>query len=201
MTDDTTVFVIDDDPAIRELVEFQLLAAGYTVKSFSSAREFLTTNLMSARGCVLTDVRMPEMDGLELQEELNRRGITLPVVIMTANGNIPLAVRAMRAGAVDVVEKPFSPGSLRSRIQQALSASSAIESASGEQIASRQQIERLTAREKTVLDSIIAGKPNKTIAGELGISYRTVEVHRAKIMEKLDVDNVASLVRVVLGTH
>ena len=185
----STVFVIDDDPAIRELVEFQLLAAGFFVKTFASALDFLRSEPQSGSGCLLTDVRMPDMDGLELQEEINRRGIALPVVIMTANGNVPLAVRAMRAGAVDIIEKPFSPGVLRTRIEQAMATSDAV---------SREPLKQLTSRERTVLDLIVAGKPSKAIAEELGISQRTVDVHRAKIMEKLEVDNVASLVRLAL---
>jgi two-component system response regulator FixJ len=192
MSAPSTVFVIDDDPAIRELVEFQLLAAGYLVRTYASAHDFLKSDFKPCSGCVLTDVRMPDMDGLELQEELNRRGIGLPVVIMTAIGNVPIAVRAMRAGAVDIVEKPFSPGILRKRIEQALSANAA---------PSRNQFEKLTSREKIVLEQIVAGKPSKAIAEELSISQRTVEVHRAKIMEKLDVDNVASLVRLTLSSQ
>ena len=195
MSGASTVFVIDDDLAIRELVEFQLLAAGFAVKSFASALDFLQMDLASLSGCLLTDVRMPEMDGLELQEELNRRGITLPVVIMTANADIPLAVRAMRAGAIDIVEKPFSAGSLRNQIQLALS----MARSSSSQKAAHARFQQLTPRETAVLEMIVAGMASKTIAADLGISQRTVEGHRAKIMEKLKVDNVASLVRLALS--
>jgi two-component system response regulator FixJ len=198
MTNAPIVFVIDDDPAILELVEFQLLAAGHTVKTFTSAIDFLNSDHLDARGCVLTDVRMPDMDGLQLQEELNKREVTMPVIIMTANADVSLAVRAMRAGAVDIVEKPFTAGGLRHRIQLVLDAEASIHRKRGKQKAVRKQLAALTVREKNVFELIIVGKSNKAIAEKLDISQRTVEVHRAKIMEKLNVDNVASLIRLAL---
>jgi two-component system response regulator FixJ len=198
--DDTlTVFVVDDDPAVRDSLEAMLGAAGYRCTLFASGAEFLAGDPGAARGCVLVDVRMPGMDGLELQRQMKARGIALPVIFMTGFGEVPLAVEAMKAGAVDFVEKPSTLAVLKDCIDRALAIGAASQQAAAEVAVARERIERLTPRERDVLRLLVAGKPNKIIAFELSISPRTVEIHRARVMDKMAVRSLSELVRLSLA--
>jgi len=190
--DGENVAVVDDDDAIREVITLHLEAAGLKVTAFESARALLQRGLNGAR-CIVSDVRMPDIDGLELQEELNRRKATVPFIVVTAHGDIPLAVRAMRAGAVDVLEKPFRPAGLLGSIERALRLGS--ETAQAERNETCEKLAHLTAREREVLERVARGRPSKAIASELGISQRTVDGHRASVMHKLNARTVGELVR------
>lgn len=198
MTADGTVHVVDDDEAMRDSLTVLLSAAGFTVASYPSANAFLTAPT-EGPGCVLIDVRMPGMGGLELQEELARRGRRIPVILMTGHADVPIAVKAMKAGAVDFVEKPFEQAAMLGAIRRAFSLGleAARAEAEGNQIGSR--LAHLTPREREVLDALVAGKPNKIIAYELSISPRTVEIHRARVMEKMEARTLSDLVRMALS--
>jgi two-component system response regulator FixJ len=197
--DSQTVFVVDDDPAVRDSLQAMLSAAGYRCTMFASGADFLASDPGVHRGCVLVDVRMPGMDGLELQRQLKARGIGLPVIFMTGFGEVPLAVEAMKAGAVDFVEKPSTLAVLEDCIDRALAIGAASQQAAAEAAAARERIERLTPRERDVLRLLVAGKPNKIIAFELSISPRTVEIHRARVMDKMAVKSLSELVRLSLA--
>jgi two-component system response regulator FixJ len=198
MTADGTVYVVDDDEVIRDSLTVLLGAAGFTVAAYPSADAFLAASTQSA-GCVLIDVRMPGMGGLELQEELTHRGRRIPVILMTGHADVPLAVKAMKAGAVDFVKKPFDEKAMLAAIQRAfrLGVEAARAEAEGYQIGSR--VAQLTPREREVLEALIAGKPNKIIAFDLSISPRTVEIHRARVMEKMEARTLSDLVRMALA--
>jgi two-component system response regulator FixJ len=197
--DTLTVFVVDDDPAVRDSLQAMLGAAGYHCMMFASGAEFLASDPGSAHGCVLVDVRMPGMDGLELQRQMKARAIGLPVIFMTGFGEVPLAVEAMKAGAVDFVEKPSTLAVLKDCIDRALAIGAASQQAAAEAALARERIERLTPRERDVLRLLVAGKPNKIIAFELAISPRTVEIHRARVMDKMAVRSLSELVRLSLA--
>lgn len=198
MTTTGTVHIVDDDEAIRDSLSALLGAAGFTVATHPSAEAFLTAATQGP-GCVLIDVRMPGMGGLELQEELVRRGRRIPVILMTGHADVPIAVKAMKAGAVDFVEKPFDQQAMLAAIGRAFSLGieAARAEAEGNQIAGR--IGHLTPREREVLDALVAGKPNKIIAYDLSISPRTVEIHRARVMEKMEARTLSELVRMALS--
>ena len=191
------VCVVDDDESVRESLSELLDAAGYRVESFPSAAQFLASQAIGVCACLITDVRMPDMDGIALQEELVRRGESFPVIVMTGHGDVPLAVRAMRAGATDFIEKPFKQETLLTSVSQALS--------SGRQKSvpvdpkTIERLESLTAREREIMDLMVYGHPNKVIAQKLEISFRTVEVHRGRVLAKMGTENVAELVRMVLS--
>lgn len=195
---EATVYVVDDDAEVRDSLELLLEAMNFGVKVFPSAKEFLAHQI-DGHACLVTDLRMPEMDGLELQEELSRRGIGIPVIIMTAHGDVPLAVRAMKAGAADFIEKPFDEGTLIESVRRALASSTRSAEHLAETAALRERLAELTAREREVFERVATGKPNKTVAFDLGISQRTVEIHRAHVMDKLDARNLADLVRIWLS--
>lgn len=198
MTAGGTVHVVDDDEAIRDSLAVLLEAAGFTVAAYPSADAFLVT-APQGPGCVVIDVRMPGMGGLELQDELTRRGRRIPVIVMTGHAEVPLAVKAMKAGAVDFVEKPFEDGAMLAAIRRAfnLGIETARAEAQGNEIGSR--LAQLTPREREVLDALVAGKPNKIIAHELSISPRTVEIHRARVMDKMAARTLSDLVRMALS--
>lgn len=194
MPDKRPVYVVDDDPAARDSLALLLQADGLAVECYASAEMFLVQLQPGAGGCIIADIRMPDMDGLELQEELKRRSSKLPVIIVTGHGDVPLAVRAMKAGAIDFLEKPFEADALLSSVRRALAASPA-------GVRSEDSAERLallTDRERQVLELIVEGRANKVIAHELSISPRTVELHRARVMDKMQARNLADLVRLVL---
>jgi len=200
MAQDPTIFIVDDDDAIRDSLQLLLDAAGFKqVSVYGSSRRFLETAAPQPGDCLLLDVRMPDMDGLELQAELNRRGIRLPVIIMTGHGDVPIAVRAMKAGAEDFIEKPFSDAVLLESLRRALARSLAMTKQSEEAGETMRRLATLTAREREVLGGMIAGRPNKVIAYDLSISPRTVEIHRARVMDKMQARSLSALVRMALA--
>lgn len=192
------VHVIDDDADVRESLAFLLGTAGLTVRVHESANAFLAVLPEVTEGCIVTDVRMPGIDGIELQRRLAAAGNGLPVIVITGHGDIALAVEAMKAGAMDFIEKPFDDDVLIAAIRTALSrrAGDRARDAQGEEI--RQRMKLLSERERQVMEGLVAGKPNKIIAYDLGISARTVEIYRANVMTKMQADSLSGLVRMVL---
>ena len=192
------VHLIDDDEAVRHSLVFLFASAGFAVQAYASASAFLETLASVQPGCIITDVRMPGLSGLDLQRELISRRIFLPVVVMTGHGDVPLAVQAMKAGAVDFIEKPFSDATLLAAVGEALARYTRATAEQNGHCAVRARLQRLTPREREVLDGLISGLPNKSIAYDLQISARTVEIHRANLMAKMEADNLPALVRMVL---
>lgn len=192
------IVIVDDDRDVRESLKVLLESAGHKVHAFNSAKAVLAGDI-SAASCLIADIRMPEMDGLELQQEIVRRGYTLPIIIMTGHGDVPLAVRAMKAGAADFIEKPFAAGEIVQCVRNALDAGKRTRDKKSESVRAQQALAVLTPREREVFDQIVAGHPNKIAAYELGISPRTVEIHRAHVMSKMRVRNLSDLVRISLA--
>jgi|SRR5579859_364982 len=192
------VHVVDDDDAVRDSLTLLLEAAGFAVQTYGSATALLEATIGTI-GCVVTDVRMPEMDGLELQRRLAETGARLPVIVMTGHGDVPIAVEAMRAGAADFIEKPFDDGQLLASVRRAIAVSERVrdETDAAADIAVR--LTSLTPKEREVLDKLVEGLPNKTIAYDLGSSPRTVEVHRARVMEKMGARSLPELVRMTIA--
>lgn len=195
MTHERTICIVDDDDDVRGSLEMLIRRSGYRVKQFESARAFLSAGIAAKDCCVLADIRMPEMDGLTLQREINRTTPGLPVVIMTGHGDIPMAVQAMKDGAVEFLEKPFDKDTLLNALKAAFERRTQPAQAG----AATESRRALTDREREVLDLLVQGHQNKIVAHKLGISTRTVEVHRGRIMEKLNAKNLADLVRFSLG--
>jgi two-component system, LuxR family, response regulator FixJ len=195
---ESTVFVVDDDADLRESLGWLFESAGLRFKSYSTAQEFLTDYKPEEPGCLLLDVRMPGLSGLDLQEELRRRGVPPPIIIMTGHAKVPMAVRALKGGAIDFIQKPFSDQSLLERIRQAIDLDRRTRQVRTEAAKFAALLTYLTPREREVMDLVIAGKPNKIIAADLGISPKTVEIHRGRVMEKMQVESVAELVRLDL---
>jgi len=195
------VHLVDDDEAVRRSVGFMLKTSGFHVRSYESGIDLLKMATNLETGCILLDVRMPGMDGLEVQESLKDKGVTLPVIIMTGHGDVMLAVQAMKAGAIDFIEKPFEKAVLFSAIDQAFDRlrHSAAARERADQAAVRLQI--LTSRERDVLEGLAKGLPNKTIAYDLGISPRTVEIHRANLMTKLEVKSLSEALRIAFAAQ
>jgi two-component system response regulator TtrR len=189
-----TVFVIDDDPAIRDSMRWLIEAAGFNVKIYASAREFLKKLSPSQRGCLVLDVRMPEINGLELQKLLSEKNNPLPIIFISAHGNVPDAVNALHEGAIDFLTKPFDSQLLLKRIQSSIDLDQKRYEAKQKQEEIAARLAQLTSRERQVMDLIVRGKANKVVAAELGISTKTVEIHRARVMEKLKVRNLADLI-------
>jgi len=198
MKSDPTVFVVDDDEAVRKGLQFLIRSVGLNVETFATAAAYLDNLSPSRPGCLILDVRMPGMSGLDLLAHLSEQGIEMPTIFLTGHGDVPLAVRAVKMGALDFLEKPFRHQELLDLIQRAirLDAQRRRESALRGEV--RERIERLTPREHQVLDLIVAGEPNKAIAADLDISEKTVEFHRANVMKKMGVYSLADLVRMVL---
>ncbi|HEX4026540.1 MAG TPA: response regulator FixJ [Rhizomicrobium sp.] len=197
---DEYVFVVDDDADIRDSMRLLLEVAGFKVRNYTSPRQFLDDD-SPKHGCLIADIRMPDMSGLELQEEVAKRHLDLPVIIMTGHGDVPLAVRAMKAGAVDFLEKPFDDEKMLGSVRRALEIGSHARSRKAESRAAKNLLASLTPRERGVLDKLVQGRSNKVVAYELGISPRTVEIHRAHIMGKMDASSLSDLVRVVLAAE
>jgi len=193
-----TIFVVDDDEGVRNSLRFLLKSVGLAARTLASAREFLDTYRQSEPGCLVLDVRMPGMSGLELQQQLNLRGATIPVIFITGHGDIPMAVEAMQHGAFDFLQKPFRDQDLIDRIQRALERDVRNRSALAQHAKIRERLGSLTPREREVLALMTRGKPNKIMAAELGVSQRTVEIHRARVMEKSGAASLAQLVRMVM---
>ena len=193
-----TVFVVDDDEAVRSSLRLLLKSRGIPAVTHGSAAEFLANYDPEQPGCIILDVRMPGMSGLELQDELNRRGAIIPVIFITGHGDVPMAVEAMQHGAVDFLQKPFSDQDLTDRIQRALATDLRNRELLGEKERIRARLAALTRREMQVLRLVTLGKSNKVIAGDLGVSQRTVEIHRAHLMEKMEASSLAHLVRLTM---
>jgi len=192
------VHVIDDDEAMRESLAFLLDAAGLAARTYACAAEFLQQLDAAQPGVIVTDVRMPEMNGLELVRSLQARQAALPIIMITGHGDVPLAVEAMKAGVADFLEKPFEEESLLAAIRSALASSSQADEDQAERERLKQVLDSLSPREQEVLDGVVEGKLNKVIAHELGISPRTVEVYRANVMSKTGVRGLSELIRLVL---
>lgn len=197
--DDAAVHVIDDDEGVRHSSAFLFEASGIAVHTYESARAFLDVAAGLRSGCVLTDVRMPDMDGLALQRRLSDMGIRLPVIVMTGHGDVPIAVQALKAGASDFLEKPFDDEVLLAAVRAALETSRRTREREAAVTDVAVRLANLTPREREVLDGLVAGLPNKEIARDLGSSPRTVEVQRARVMEKMGARNLSELVRTALS--
>ncbi len=196
MANERLVYVVDDDDSVRRSAAFMLRHAGFTVEQLESGVAFLKQAKGAERGCVLLDVRMPEMDGLQVQQQMIRDGIDMPVVILTGHGDVEIAVQAMRAGAINFLEKPYEKEALIAAMEEAferLEDNNLKEMAASE---AKVRLACLTGREQDVLEGLMAGYPNKTIAYDLGISPRTVEIYRANMMEKLRVRSLAEALRI-----
>ena len=193
------IYIVDDDEALRDSLEWLLESNGYSVASYESAESFLDFYDASLTGCLVLDVRMPGMSGLELFEELKRRCSTLPVIFITGHGDVPMAVSMVKKGAVDFIEKPFGDRDMLVLIEQCLAAERENRGKRRLEADTARRLGHLTQREREVLDLIIAGKLNKQIADVLGISIKTVEVHRARVMEKMGVNSLAELVQHVIA--
>jgi two-component system response regulator FixJ len=199
MPEGATVFVVDDDEAVRDSLKILLETEGYRAAAFESAIAFLDGYREGMQGCLLADVRMPDMTGLELQEALAERHIALPVIIITGHGDVPMAVRAMKAGAIDFIEKPFSDTAILDSVRRAMASAKQADANQGLAAEAQQRLETLTPRERQVLEWLVRGRPNKIIAFELDISARTVEIHRARVMEKMQAESLSHLVRLALA--
>jgi FixJ family two-component response regulator len=194
-----TIFVVDDDEAMRDSMTWLLEGEGYRVACFDSGDSFLKARHDEMRGCIVLDVRMPEMSGLELHEKLDALGSHLPIIFVTGHGDVPMAVAALQRGACDFIEKPFHNEELLSRIERALELDKQIAARRLHDGAIAHRLERLTQREGEVMRLVVAGKLNKQIADELNISMKTVEAHRARVMEKMGVRTLAELVKAVMS--
>lgn len=201
MESEVIVYIVDDDPAIRHSVTQLLESVGLHVESFGSASEFLDRYDPDRCACLVLDLRLPGMSGLELQKTLRERSLPVPVIFLTGFGDVPMAVQAMRAGAIDVIEKPFRHQALLDRIQEAMTLARQRDRARRRQADIRERFSVLTRREREVMDLVVDGRANKEVALALGVSLKTVEFHRTNVMKKLDVDGVARLVRLVLSSR
>jgi len=198
MNNQPTVFVVDDNQAMRNSLKWLIESVGLRVESFASADEFLQCYYPGRPGCLLLDVRMPGMGGLELQEFLLERKIRIPVVIITGHGDVPMAVRAMKAGAIDFIEKPFNDDLLLASIRNAIDLDGRQRELQGERSEIAARLAQLTPREQEVMDMVTEGASNKEIAQALGVSAKTVEAHRARVMEKMEASSLADLVKMAL---
>jgi two-component system response regulator FixJ len=195
------IHLVDDDEAIRRSAGFMLKTSGFRVRTYESGDELVKNSSSLDPGCVLLDIRMPGMDGLEVQQALKEKGVSLPIIIMTGHGDVTLAVQAMKAGAVDFIEKPFEKATLLGAIERAfdrLNRSKHVKERGGD---AQVRLQALTPREREVLDGLAQGLPNKTIAYDLGISPRTVEIHRANLMTKLEVKSLSEALRIAFAAQ
>ena len=199
MTHEPTVFIVDDDDAVRRFLTGLIRSIDLKVEAYASAQDFLDAYRPGRPGCLLLDVRMPGMSGLELQRELAERAIALQVVILTGHGNVPVAVQAMKAGAVDFIEKPFNNELLLDRIQRAVAQSLRSDSAREARDETLRRLDTLTRRERQVFELVVGGETNKSIAHRLAISEKTVEIHRARVMRKMRARSLAALVQMAVG--
>jgi len=193
------VYIVDDDEAVRDSLSVLLESKAFAVKSFASALEFLEAAPSLLTGCLIVDIRMPEMDGLELQQRLIDGSLDFPLIVITGHGDVPLAVRAMKAGAVDFIEKPFASEAILNNLEAALLRVPTLEEEDPAKVAAAAKLALLSPRELQVLEGLLAGLPNKTIAYDLEISPRTVEIHRARVMDKMGARNLSELIRLALA--
>ena len=197
--DPMMVHIVDDDEAIRQSVGFLLRKAGYPITTYPTGTSFLDAASIETRGCVLLDVRMPDIDGFEVQNTLSERGIKVPVVMLTGHGDVMLAVRAVKSGAIDFLEKPFERLILLAAVETALDHAAKADHSQMKAADATGKVARLTLRERDVLDGMVLGRPNKLIAHELGIATRTVEVHRANLMEKLTARSLSDVLKIAFA--
>ena len=193
------IYVVDDDEAMRDSLRWLLESAGYRVTSYASAERFLAAYRPAESTCLVLDVRMPGLTGLELQQELNRRGTPLPIIFVTGHGDVPMAVDALKNGAFHFLEKPFKGERLLELVDQAATTGTPVEAERARRRCAAARLATLTQREREVMDLVVLGRKNRQIAEALGISEKTVEAHRAKAMEKMDVSSVAELVQATLS--
>jgi two-component system, LuxR family, response regulator FixJ len=198
MPNSSVVHVIDDDEAVRESLEFLLRTAHYQVRTYDSAVSFLKALPTGGTGCIVTDVRMPEVSGIDLLRRLKELGNAMPVIVITGHGDVPLAVEAMKVGAADFLEKPFDEDTLLASVRAALGRAQKDVQRDAERAALQERLASLSHREREVLEGLVAGYPNKTIAYDLGISPRTVEIYRANVMTKMKAASLSELVRMAL---
>jgi len=192
------VYIVDDDEAVRGSLRMLMRSVGLQAQALGSAREFLDGYDRRQSGCLVLDVRMPGMSGMELQQQLNQRGATIPVIFISGHGDVPMAVEAMQHGAFDFLQKPFRDQELLDRVQRALALDAQLRTTLAAGALIRERIESLTPRERQVMQLVTQGKANKVVGAELGVSQRTVEIHRAHVMEKMHARSLAELVRMVL---
>jgi two-component system response regulator FixJ len=198
MASNPVVYIVDDDEAVRQSLAFMLSSAGLAVRLYDSAHAFLDGLDDVQCGCLITDVRMPEMTGIELLHRVRQRACWLPAIVITGHGDVPLAVEAMKAGAIDFIEKPFDEQAILAAVETAIERGAGED---GDAAAVAARLASLSQRERQVLDGLIAGQPNKTIASELGISPRTVEVYRANLMAKMEAKSLSELIRMAIAAH
>ncbi len=196
-----TVFVVDDDQAVRQSLEMLIKSVGHSVLTYRSAQDFLDAYDPEKPGCLVLDIRMPGMSGLELQKTLRQRHIDIPTIFITGHGDVPVAVRALKDGAFEFLEKPFSKQMLLEHIRDAIKADEERRTQRGASNRMEARMSSLTERERQVMDLVVEGKVNKEIAAALGLSKKTVEVHRANVMQKLQADSIAELVKQVVSTR
>lgn len=196
---DQTVYIVDDDDAVRDSLAILLGISGFNIAQFDSGNAFLDAVETTQNGCLVLDVRMPGLSGLDVQEKLTERGIAMPVIIMTGHGDLAMAVKAMKAGALDFIEKPFDADEITESVRAALVKSAENWQTTNQADEIRQRLTRLTDRERQVLDEMVVGNLSKIIAYNLDISPRTVEIHRARVMEKMQARNVVHLVRLAIA--
>jgi len=201
MKSDATVYVVDDDESIRHSLALLIGAIGFKVRVFSDAASFLDAFEPTLRGCIVADLKMPGLNGLEMQERLIAVNCRMPIIFLSGHGDVPAAVRALRHGAVDFLEKPFNPTLLLERIEQAVETDAELSAAAEKTAEIAARVARLTAREREVMSLVADGKSSKVIALDLGISERTVELHRSRIMKKMSARSVADLVRMISGAN
>ena len=199
MSSTKIIHLVDDEEAIRKAVGFMLRSSGYIVHSYASGTEFLKAASAAGIGCVLLDVRMPKLDGLQVQAAMRERGITMPVVVLTGHGDVSVAVQAMKAGAIDFLEKPFEKAVVLDAIERGFARLQNAGARDVEEAEAEVRLALLTPREREVLDGLAKGYPNKTIAYDLGISSRTVEVHRASLMSKLAAHSLSDVLRIAFA--
>ena len=195
-----TVFIVDDDQAVRESLADLMDSVGHNIKTYSGANEFLADFTSESLGCLILDIRMPNMSGLELQQELNRRDAMLPIIFITGHGDVPMAVQAIKDGALDFIQKPFRDQDLLDRVNNALKNCGKQQDDQQQTQSVKKHIHDLTPREHQVMQMIVEGKANKVIAIDLELSQRTIEVHRKNVMQKLEARSLAELVRIVTQT-
>lgn len=191
-------FIVDDDAGVLDALCFLLRTVGIPVETYSSAQEFLDVYDPMTPGCLILDVRMPVMSGLELQDRLQAMGSTLPIIFLTAHGDIPMAVKALKSGAVDFIQKPFRDQELVDKIHRAMEQDARTKTVASARRSVAARIDTLTPREREVMEAVVSGKANKVIALDLGVSQRTVELHRAHVMQKMGAESLAELVQMVM---
>ena len=194
-----TVFVVDDDEAVRDSLRLLLKSARLSVENYASAAEFLDAYDPEQGGCLVLDIHMPGFNGLQLQDELRRRGIAIPIIFITGHGDVPIAVQAMKQGAVEFLQKPFNDKDLLASIRKAFERDIEGRAQQKQSNQARERYVTLTPREKEVMQKVVAGLSSKQVAYELGISQRTVEIHRGSVMSKMGADSVASLVKMMMS--